>query len=238
MALDLDVCMLPAEALAMDAQCYVVIDALRATTTIATMFAGGLFRLTATDDLERARTLAASSRALLFGEVEGLRPEGFDYGNSPIDAAAANLRGREAVLFTSNGTKALCALAGRGTVITGAPANAGAVAAFLLRFERAALVCAGTEYGTRFALEDFVAAGVIARAVMALAPTTGLDAAALARDYGEAERMGEARHARTLVRIGLAADVAFAQRLDTADVVPLVVGHAPGLAILQAAEAP
>ncbi len=83
----LDVALLPSEALAIAADCYVVVDVLRATTTIATLFAHGLERLTCADDIERARGIARDRGALLFGEVQGLPPEGFDHGNSPAEIA-------------------------------------------------------------------------------------------------------------------------------------------------------
>lgn len=139
-----------------------VVDLLRATTTIATLFEAGLRDLLAVSDIEQAREYARRDGRLLFGEVGGLPPPGFDFGNSPVEAATAPVRGERAVLFTTNGTTALCALAGRGKVIAGALANLGAVASAAAELSDIAIVCAGEDGGRRFALEDFAAAGVIA----------------------------------------------------------------------------
>jgi 2-phosphosulfolactate phosphatase len=247
----IDLAMLPDEALSIDADCYCVVDVLRATTTIATLFTHGLTRLWAVDDLERARAIAKEHNALLLGEVGGLPPEGFAGGNSPREAAEAPIAGREAVLFTTNGTGALCALAGRGTVLAGALSNASAVARRMANFERVAIVCAGEHAGRRFALEDFGAASVLVRRLLQLSPgaDTG-DAAGLAAEtarYDDWLRVGlpqqtgpsgrliaGAEHARALVELGLGADVRFAAQEDTSGAVPEVVDAGPGWALLTA----
>ena len=112
----IDLAMLPAEAEAMPSEAYIVVDVLRATTTIATLFAGGMTSLIAAGRQELARHLAAAEGRLLMGEVGGLPPAGFDFGNSPVEAAAAPVAGRGGVLFTTNGTAALCLLAGGGHI--------------------------------------------------------------------------------------------------------------------------
>src|SRR5688500_18674541 len=103
----LEIALLPAEAQAIEADCYVVVDALRATTTAATLFARGLRDLVAVDSIEMARDLARRDGRMLFGEVDGHPPAGFDFGNSPVEASTARVEGRGAVLFTTNGTAAL-----------------------------------------------------------------------------------------------------------------------------------
>ena len=139
----------------MEADAFVVIDVLRATTTIATMFEQGLDDLLVLDDLAAARARAAAEQRLLFGEVGGLPPEGFDYGNSPVEAGALQLRGQRAALFTTNGTRALCGVAGRGVVATAAFANLTAAGHWAAAFARVVLVCAGESSGTRFAPRRF-----------------------------------------------------------------------------------
>lgn len=247
----IDLALLPAEAATMEADCYVVVDLLRATTTIATLFAAGLADLVVTGSMEAARDRAAREGRLLFGEVGGVRPEGFDHGNSPVEAAAAPVAGRGAVLFTTNGTGALCSLAGRGAVVTGAIANASAVARFMTRHARSVVVCAGTDGGTRFALDDFAAAGFIIRQAARLAPGVRLaDAAGLAMAASGYEDwiapslpqvttwsstlISGSRHARALVALGFAADIQFAIREDTSAAVPRVVEHGEGWARLEA----
>jgi len=234
----IDVAVVPSEALVIEADAYVVVDQLRATTTIATLFERGLQRLTAVDDIETARKRAAETGALLFGEVGGLAPEGFAYGNSPVEVLGAPVEGREAVLFTSNGTRALCAVGGKGVVAAGALANVTAICEAISGRERVVVVCAGTALGTRFTLEDFAAAGVFVEELLKREPEAAAgDAAALALELakrGEVERLvRKAEHARNVEALGLGEDITFALRRDSSAAVPMVTSCGPGWAVLE-----
>ncbi len=246
----IEVALLPAEAAAIEADAFLVIDVLRATTTIAALFAGGLAELLVLDRLEAARERARAEGRILFGEVGGLPPAGFDHGNSPADAATLALDGRRAALFTTNGTRALCGVAGRGAVAAAAFANAAAAARWAAGFERVALVCAGAAGGERFALEDFAAAARLVQLIARERPGVELgDAAGLAAEAtgyedwiapGLPQRTGRsarlvagARHARALKALGLTADIAFAAREDTSQALPLVVERGEGWALLR-----
>jgi 2-phosphosulfolactate phosphatase len=238
-----EVAVTPSETRAIEADCFIVVDVLRATTTIATLFGAGLADLVVVDDLREARRRAAEEHRILFGEVGGLPPEGFDHGNSPVEAAALSVAGAGAQLFTTNGTAALCALAGRGVVLAGAPANCGAIVVAAAAYERVVVVCAGSDGGARFALDDFAAAGTLTAAFLAAAPAAiPGDAARLAVDVvrdsvGLARVLSESRHGRILRRLGLADDIAFSARIDTSTAVPMVVDHGPGWARLENAGA-
>jgi len=230
--------LVPGETAAIQADCWVVVDLFRATTTMATLFARGLQRLTVTSSIAGARDLAREQGALLFGEEGGLPPAGFDYGNSPVEASTLAIAGRSAVLATTNGTRAICAVAGQGTVITGALANLAAVAAVAETAERLAIVCAGNAAGATLSLEDLGAAGAIVTAVEARRPGAALsDAARLAAvawHAGGAGLLRSSEHARALGRLGLEADVEFALRPDTSRAVPRVVTSGEGWAVLEA----
>ena len=243
----IELALLPVEARAIEADCFVVIDVLRATTTVAVMFERGLRSLVATDDIELARTIARDESRLLFGEVKGLPPPGFDYGNSPLEAMGLDLAGRDAVLFTTNGSRALCAVAPLGVTLTGSLANATAVAERASGFERVVFVCAGTAEGRRFAQEDYAAAGIIIQRMVRLSRATELgDAAALAMTAtGYEDWLAPAlpqqtarstrlitgsEHARATVAIGLGADVNFSVREDTSTAVPRVAQFGAGWA--------
>ncbi|MEO9254119.1 MAG: 2-phosphosulfolactate phosphatase [Tepidiformaceae bacterium] len=234
----IDIAMLPVEALELEADCYVVVDVLRATTTIATLFGAGLTSVLAVNDVDVARDRAANEQRLLFGEIRGLKPDGFDFGNSPLEARDAPVPGRGGVLFTTNGTAALCTLAGRGKVVTGAVANVSAVASFAAGFERVVVVCAGNHSGKVFSLEDFSAAAMIAGALRDLAPGAALgDGAVLGldamHDVWLEKGLMQSRHAGLLVGLGLEAEVEFCGEADTSAAVPMVVGCGEGWALLK-----
>ena len=244
----LEVALLPSEAEAMEADAFLVIDVLRATTTIAALFEGGLADLVVVDEIEAAR--ARAEGRVLFGEVGGLPPEGFDHGNSPAEAAGLDVRGKGAVLFTTNGTRAICGSAGRGAVATAAFANAGAAARWAAGFDRVALVCAGNSGGKRFALEDFAAAARLVQLIARESPGLELgDAAGVAAEVTgyedwiapglpqqtdrSARLIAGAHHAQGLKALGLGADIAFAAREDTSAAIPQVAEHGEGWALLR-----
>lgn len=228
----------PARARGLPAGVFVVIDCLRATTTIATLFDAGLAGLWAVEDLELAREIARREGALLFGEVGGLPPAGFDGGNSPVEAREAAVRGGRAVLFTTNGTRALTGLAGRGRVVAGCIGNARPVARSVEGEAAVALVCSGEEGGSAFALEDFAAAAVIARQLTGLtAPyAPGDDMARLALTLEAPETLvARAGHASVLRALGLGADVTYSATIGTSSSVPMVTAHGQGWAYLELA---
>ena len=127
-----DVMLTPAESGSLpggsDGSVAIVIDVVRATTTLSVMFDRGCARVLVAGDIPEARTLAAAAEPLLLaGESGGLRPSGFDFGKSPVELAAAELAGREVVFCTTNGTRALRACAGARAILAGSLRNAEAV---------------------------------------------------------------------------------------------------------------
>ena len=232
----IDIALTPAEALLLPlADCYIVIDALRATTTIAALFHGGLRQLTVVAEIARGRSLRPGPGVLLFGEEGGLRPEGFDYGNSPAEAASLDVDGAEAVLVTSNGTVALCAVAGRGVTVAGSLANISAIADFALKHGTVMLVCAGNGGARRFSLEDFAVAAAFVRQVSSASGRAELgDAALLASRIAAPDELVRAsEHAEVTRRLGFAADIEYAMQRDIAPSIPVVTSFGDGLAVLQ-----
>ncbi len=118
----------------------IVIDVIRATTTLTVLFDGGCAGVLVAGDIPEARAFAAAHPGayLLAGEVGGLRPPGFDFGNSPVELAAADVRGRDIIFSTTNGTRALRACAHAGAILAGSLRNAQAVCRAALRLALAA----------------------------------------------------------------------------------------------------
>ncbi|MFQ5380680.1 MAG: 2-phosphosulfolactate phosphatase [Dehalococcoidia bacterium] len=217
---------------------FIVVDLLRATTTIAVLFSQGLGRLTVTETIEEARALARDRpSALLMGEEAGLPPAGFGLGNSPLEAAEISFEGGEAVMATTNGSRAICAAAARGPTLTGALANRNAVCAAVAPAPEITIVCSGNEAGAVMALEDVCAAGALVATLRSTDPTLDFtDGALLAEAVWH--RSGPAlaatsAHARHLRSLGFAADIEYAIQPDTAPVTPAVVEHGRGWAVLE-----
>ncbi|MBF6591595.1 MAG: 2-phosphosulfolactate phosphatase [Ktedonobacterales bacterium] len=109
---------------------FLVVDVIRATTTLCVLFERGCRRVLIAPDIATAREASARATSrgyLLAGEVGGVAPPGFDFGNSPRECATQELRGREILFATTNGTRALGACAGGAMIFAGAFRNARAV---------------------------------------------------------------------------------------------------------------
>jgi 2-phosphosulfolactate phosphatase len=141
----------------------VVIDVLRATTTIVHALAAGCCAVRPCADVEEARQLAGQMRAgkvVLAGERDGLPLPGFDAGNSPGEFTAARCRGTTLVLTTTNGTKALVRAAAAGRALVAAFVNFSAVCEQLRQEARPIhVLCAGN--AGEVALEDTLLAGAL-----------------------------------------------------------------------------
>jgi 2-phosphosulfolactate phosphatase len=205
-----------------------VIDVLRASTTVITAIANGCAAVVPVAEVDEARRRAAAlPGALLAGERGGDPPPGFDLGNSPLEFPRERVGGRTLVFTTSNGTRALLAVGAAAAVGIAAFANLRAAADWALAQRRdLVLVCAG-ELGGR-SLEDEVCAGLLVDRVLAgepgaVAGSGALAAADAARPYAkDLARLGrEAPHARSLARRGRGADVEACLALDTFAVVPV-----------------
>ena len=228
--------MIPTEAELMPpADAYVVIDTLRATTAMAVLFHRGLRQLRAVAEIAAGRAAAKEHGWLLFGEEHGLRPEGFDYGNSPAEAASLDLRGRNAVHFTTNGTIGLCTVASRGPTFAGALVNLSAIAEAVRGYDRVMLVCAGNWRGRLFSLEDFAVASAFAQRLRGLHPDAQLgDGALLGMQLADpAELIAHSEHESITRELGFEADIEFACQLDAAPSVPFVTAFGDGWALLE-----
>lgn len=215
----------------------VVIDVLRASTTMITALAHGAACVVPVADVVEARRLASETgpAALLGGERGGVRIPGFDLGNSPLEYVAGRVAGRTIVITTTNGTAALAAARGAREILIGALVNRSAVAAAIRRLAgdggRVHLVCAGTDGCV--SAEDVLAAGAILDAADADRAGDALDAAArealaafrrvAARGDVPATLVAEFRRSpggANLVALGMEADLPATAAIDAIPVVP------------------
>jgi 2-phosphosulfolactate phosphatase len=210
-------------------QTALVVDVLRASTTMITALGNGAAAIIPVADAAEARRLraAAGNGTLLAGERRGDTVPGFDLGNSPLEMTRARVSGQTVIFTTSNGTRALLACRGAAVVGVAGVVNVSAAARWAAAHDRdVTIVCSG-ERGSR-SLEDLVCAGLIVDSLARLVPDAVLspsatEARAEAERYrGDVPRLGrDSGWARHLRRSGRAGDVAVCLELDTSSLVPV-----------------
>jgi len=233
--MDIEVALVPNQARAWQGLLGIVIDELRASSTIVTLLDLGCSELYLTATLRDARHIARQTGASTAGERHGRTPRGFDFNNSPAELRHAQLRDRPVVLCTTNGTNVLGRLQRLPVTIVGCLLNARAVAEAAVRLAEArglsvGIACAGT--AGRFALDDMVAAGVIVEDLLAVAAERGLecrldDAALASRRLAAncddlAAVLAESVAGRLVTSLGAAADVTICAELDSSRTVPIL----------------
>jgi 2-phosphosulfolactate phosphatase len=197
----------------LEAPVAVVVDVLRATSTIAQALASGYKRVYCCREVEDAVALREQlGEGLLGGERDAVRIEGFDLGASPREVLEP--RGETLIYSTTNGTRAvLAAAAACEEVLLGSLLNLSAVSAAVV--DDCVVVCAGFQGG--FALDDAYCAGRIVGLLGGEVTDAAKASAMLARSFPTAH---EALLARTYGPPGLEEDIAFCAQEDVLDVVP------------------
>lgn len=211
----------------------VVIDLLRASTTIVHAIAAGARAVVPCLTVEDARSAAANlspSEVVLGGERHGQLIEGFDLDNSPLRYTAKAVGGRTVVFTTTNGTRALLRCAEADRVLVGAFTNLNAVVELLGGLDRPVhLVCAGTR--GKITAEDVLCAGAMATAFVAATGMGRLDDdqtriamscyARCATDQATFRRaLEESIGGRDLLELGFERDIERAAAWDLFAVVP------------------
>ena len=215
---------------------YIVIDVIRATTTLAVMFDQGAARVFAAETVEQAREASEEFPGRLLCGERNVQPlPGFDYGNSPVQFSQVDLTGRELILTTTNGTRAFYACPDSSTRLAGSFYNAEAVTAKALalaqeRRGNISLVCAGEL--NCFALDDAVCAGYLALELQRqqgseIPPQldeSALAAIALYEAYKPPKVIDYCNSARSVIEGGLPDDPPFCMLMSMSRSVPAVVG--------------
>ena len=195
-----------------------VVDVLRATSTIAQALASGYRRVLCCAEIEDALALRAQiPDSLVGGERKAIQVEGFDVGASPrefLEPQADTL-----ILSTTNGTRAILETAQRcEEVVLGSMLNLEAVARASADRD-AVVVCAG--FQGAFALDDAYCAGRIVQLVDGARTDAAIASELIARAFPTAL---EGFNARTYGPPGLEEDIAFCARENVLDVVPRLTG--------------
>jgi 2-phosphosulfolactate phosphatase len=206
----------------------VVIDVLRATTTIIKALAAGSTAVFPCGTVEEARAVAGGMRAgkvLLGGERGGVAPEGFDLGNSPREYTTKICKGKSLVLTTTNGTRALLRAAEAERVLICGFVNYSAVCEQLRQDARPIhLVCAGTD--GQVTLEDTLLAGALVEFLCENLEVRLNDSARLAWDCFETQgrvlagSIQQSHGGANLMHLGYDEDIRCAAQVDVFALVP------------------
>jgi 2-phosphosulfolactate phosphatase len=207
-----------------------VIDVIRATTTIVQAISNGARAVYPTESSEEAIKLASSlgrDEVLLCGERGGLRIDGFDLGNSPSEYEREVVEDQQLVMSTTNGTRAFVAAehAERVVPVSFVNLTAAAESAVADGPENLVVICSGKE--NRFSLDDAVCAGYLIREIQKVSGVVpelgdaGRTTVELAQRFEPTEDFLKSTAAgRALVDVGLEADLAFCARMNLHRVVP------------------
>jgi 2-phosphosulfolactate phosphatase len=204
----------------------VVIDILRATTTIVEALDNGAKCIIPVASVDGARVIAHDRKgSILCGERGGMKPEGFELGNSPLEYSHSAVGGNDCVLTTTNGTRALHMATQADEVLIGSITNVDVLCAWIRQDGRdVVLVCSGTDGCV--SLEDCVGAGAIVDRL----GYNATDCASMMWHsmQGAMDRFGGIRyavessfHAKRLIKLGFEDDVAFACNAGSSSVVPV-----------------
>ena len=206
----------PAEAAPADVG--IVVDVLRATSTIVQALASGYERVLCVAEIEDALALRSDlPDSLLGGERKAVRVEGFDVGASP--RAFLEPRAKNLILSTTNGTRVILEAAEKcERVLLGSLLNLSAVAT-AVDSDDVVVVCAGFQGG--FALDDAYCAGRIVQLLSGERTDAAAAAVLLTHAFPTAL---DALNARTYGPPGLEEDIAYCAQEDLLDAVPQLIG--------------
>lgn len=206
----------------------VVIDVLRATSTIATALYNGAKEIIPVDSVERCIQLGRELECITAGERDGQVAPGLQYGNSSFEYPREFISNKTLVLTTTNGTKLLHMALAKGAteIITGSFLNLSAVCDHLVKMNKnVILACAA--WKDRINMEDTIFAGAVIQKVKEYF-TINCDSSQIAltlykkakKDMYEFMKEHDASHYHRLVNFGLEKDIRHCLTPDLANVLP------------------
>jgi 2-phosphosulfolactate phosphatase len=219
----------------------VIIDVLRATSTIVTALYNGAESVIPVDSVTRCIEISKQINGITAGERDGKIAEGLAYGNSPFEYPRTFIEGKTLVLTTTNGTRLLHMALDKGAkqIVTGSFPNIGAVCNYLIKSKQnTILACAA--WKDRVNIEDTLFAGSVIANVKdhfiincdssQLAETIYTDAK---QDLYEFMKVKNASHYQRLSNYGLEKDIRYCLTPNLANVLPFyenekLIVHQPG----------
>lgn len=227
--LKLEVCLTPAllPLYDIDDRIVVVIDVLRATSSMCYAFHNGAASIVPVASVEECRSYAGKDY-LLCAERDGKVVEGFDAGNSPFSFEKDRVEGKNIVLTTTNGTKAIQLSRSSKQVLIGSFLNLDSLCSYLKAANsHVLLLCAG--WKDKFNLEDTLFAGSVVQQLKGQFELA-CDAAVAAEDIYEFAKndlrgyLHKSSHSHRLAELNIEEDVLFCLKMNQTDVIPVLEG--------------
>jgi len=210
----------------------VIIDILRATSTIAAALFNGAKSVIPVDSVAGCIKLGKQMEVITAGERDGKIAEGLQYGNTPLQYTEDFIKGKTLVLTTTNGTKLLhkALAANAATIITGSFCNISSVCDFLVK-KKSNVILACAAWKNRINIEDTLFAGAVINRIKKnfdvncdasqIAESLYLQANGSLLDFMKEKN---ASHYHRLMNFGLEEDIQFCLTEDNANILSIYSG--------------
>ncbi len=230
-----DVLFTPGELVFAGDSIVVIIDVLRASSTLLSALQNGCAGVIPASSIQEAQKIASGfdrKNVLLAGERKAIKPSYFDLGNSPLEFTSEVVKNKIIVLTTSNGTRLVKSLDQPSEVIACAILNVKAVTHYFNKKQKNVLLyCAGSD--KKFSLEDAFCASLILQGLVGFSFSDGASwlLKSASCNWGSLKKMthrsvlniiSQSQHAMRLKELGLAADVNYCAQINTIDLVPIL----------------
>jgi 2-phosphosulfolactate phosphatase len=205
----------------------VVVDILRAGTTICAALHAGAEKVIPVATIEKA-VLMKDKGCLVTGERDGKKLKFADFGNSPIELSNGKILGQTLVISTTNGTRAIETARGADLIVVGSFTNLKYLTEWLSGLDKnIVILCAG--WRETFSLEDSIFAGALTESLIRLQDKYILhDSASAAQEFWLPARndlgayLKKSSHYQRLVNLGSQDDLDYAAVLNSTPVIPLL----------------
>ncbi len=207
----------------------VVVDVLRASSTICTAFANGAKVIIPVEDMSAAGRILSNldeDISVSGGERDGVKIDSFNLGNSPLEYTKEEVEGKTVVIKTTNGTNAIIACKTADEILIGCFVNAKALLTKLVDIKELSIVCSGWRGIASF--EDCIFAGYLIDKIRSNGEEHSVDDGArlslnaYLRNKGRLKvALRDSDHARRLIEMGFEEDVTYCSSLDLVDLIPL-----------------
>ena len=206
----------------------VVVDILRATSAMCAAFHNGVKTITPVSTVEEALEYKSKRDYIIAAERNGKKVSGFDYGNSPIQYVKSNIKDKNLVMTTTNGTRAINIAKKDHQVVIGSFLNITALVKWLNKQNKDVIIlCAG--WKDDFCLEDSLFAGILSQKLLDTKLFTCFNDSAYAAielyinskddifDF-----LSNSQHRKRLEHLNIISDIKFCLKNDLTDIIPVL----------------